>query len=197
MCTTLDLCILNGVCYGDQEGRFTYISDFGSSVIDYFLMSRDLFACLYDQCNLSVTDRIESSHMPVVLNIKCSFNPVKDADEESGATIDKFVWNNDCLPFFVDELCSETIKDTLNEAIDVMDFNIDLALDMFNDCLKKAANCMKKSCRLNFKRNLQNWFDYECKVAKKKVRRLLKKYRRTLTDVDRAAFCQAQGNIKI
>jgi len=44
MCTALNLCILNGMCYGDHLGRYTYISDVGSSVNDYFLLSNDLFA---------------------------------------------------------------------------------------------------------------------------------------------------------
>ena len=44
MCTALNLCILNGMCHGDREGRYTYVCDSGSSVIDYFLMSSDLFA---------------------------------------------------------------------------------------------------------------------------------------------------------
>ena len=38
MCTSLDLCIINGTCNRDRLGRFTYISDNGCSVDDYFLM---------------------------------------------------------------------------------------------------------------------------------------------------------------
>ena len=33
----LDLCILNGMCPGDYSGCYTYISDNGSSLNDYFL----------------------------------------------------------------------------------------------------------------------------------------------------------------
>ena len=39
MCTSLNLYLMNGVCNGDIQGHFTYISEFGSSVIDYFLLS--------------------------------------------------------------------------------------------------------------------------------------------------------------
>ena len=35
--TTFDLCILNGVCEGDLQGCYTYISETGSSVNDYFV----------------------------------------------------------------------------------------------------------------------------------------------------------------
>jgi exonuclease III len=39
MCTSLGLCMLNGVCNGDLEGRYTYISDTGNSVNYYFVAS--------------------------------------------------------------------------------------------------------------------------------------------------------------
>ena len=39
---------MNGMCNGDREGCYTYICDAGSSVIDYMLMSNDLFAILCD-----------------------------------------------------------------------------------------------------------------------------------------------------
>eukprot|EP00745_Piridium_sociabile_P037377 TRINITY_DN67893_c0_g2_i6.p1 TRINITY_DN67893_c0_g2~~TRINITY_DN67893_c0_g2_i6.p1 ORF type:complete len:219 (-),score=13.44 TRINITY_DN67893_c0_g2_i6:162-818(-) len=37
VCTVLDLCILNGLCKGDLQGRYTYISDSGNSVNDYLI----------------------------------------------------------------------------------------------------------------------------------------------------------------
>ena len=44
MCFALDLWIMNGVCNGDPQGRYTYTSDTGNSVNDYFLETDDLFA---------------------------------------------------------------------------------------------------------------------------------------------------------
>ena len=38
LCATFDLCILNGVCKGDLHGCYTYISETGSSVNDYFIL---------------------------------------------------------------------------------------------------------------------------------------------------------------
>lgn len=38
LCTALNMCILNGMCDGDHDGCCTFISDSGSSVVDYFLM---------------------------------------------------------------------------------------------------------------------------------------------------------------
>lgn len=68
-CTALDMCMVNGMCEGDLQGRYTYISDSGSSVNDYFLMSRDLFFMLSDICKLHVREKIDSDHMPLELYV--------------------------------------------------------------------------------------------------------------------------------
>ena len=55
-CTAMDLCLLNGMCYGDQNGCYTFVSDSGCSVNDYFLMSCELFSTLCDICELRVCE---------------------------------------------------------------------------------------------------------------------------------------------
>ena len=48
MCFALDLWIMNGVCNSDPQGRYTYISDTGNSVNDYFLVTHDLLHLFSD-----------------------------------------------------------------------------------------------------------------------------------------------------
>ena len=43
ICIALNFCIANGVCNSDPEGRYTYVSDTGNSVSDYFLVSDGIF----------------------------------------------------------------------------------------------------------------------------------------------------------
>ena len=50
MCSALDLCIMNCVCNGDHLGCYTYISDTGNSVNDYFMVTDDLFALVQRCC---------------------------------------------------------------------------------------------------------------------------------------------------
>ena len=90
LCTAFNLSVLNGMCYGDLQGRYTYISDSGSSVNDYFLMSGDLYNMLCDLCELRVSDRIESDHMPVEFCI--NFGDISQEVSECGSsvTIEKF-----------------------------------------------------------------------------------------------------------
>ena len=40
------------------------------------------------------------------------------------------------------------------------------------------------------------WFDWECKLVRRNVRRFLKKYRRSLLADDRGAFCLARREYK-
>jgi hypothetical protein len=65
VCSVIGLYILNGVCNGDLKGHYTYISDTGCSVNDYFLASSDLFHSLRKRITLNVIERIESDHLPV------------------------------------------------------------------------------------------------------------------------------------
>ena len=45
-------------------------------------------------------------------------------------------------------------------------------------------------------RKLNGCFDWKCKVGRRNVRRLLKKYRRSLLADDRGAFCLARREYK-
>ena len=62
MCSTFGLCILNGTCEGDLHGRYTYVTGLGCSVIDYFIASEELYYELLLVSELTVAERIESSH---------------------------------------------------------------------------------------------------------------------------------------
>ena len=66
-CTTFHSTPLNGNHTGDQNGQFTFVSNQGNSVIDYFIVSVDLISKL--NMNFVAGDRVESSHMPLQLNI--------------------------------------------------------------------------------------------------------------------------------
>ena len=68
LCTLFDLQLINGCRSWDNHGNFTFISEQGCSVVDYFLMSSSLLDFVH---TFSVEDRIESDHMPVELY--CNF----------------------------------------------------------------------------------------------------------------------------
>ena len=64
-----NLIIMNGLLPGDEDGNFTYIARNGSSIIDYFIMSK----CLaHLASHLDVVPRTESKHMPIEIKFKLS-----------------------------------------------------------------------------------------------------------------------------
>ena len=67
VCEQFNLVVLNGLLPGDEDGNFTYISHSGSSIIDYFIMSRCL---VHLGLQLSIVPKIDSKHMPVKMSLK-------------------------------------------------------------------------------------------------------------------------------
>ena len=188
MCTAMDLCIVNGMCYGDQNGCYTFVSDRGCSVNDYFMMSCELFSAWSDMCELRVCERIESDHMP----IRLCFKPVNDQYNDlplCNQFIEKFVWNDDFASLYEENICGQDLGEKLSFAVSQIDVDIDNALHMFNYCVIEAAECMKKQVRTKKTYGNRDWFDLECRHFKKDVRRLLNKFRRTLDASDRDNYC--------
>ena len=160
-------------------------------------MSSDLLAKMSDDCTLNILNRIESNHMPVALSIKFSKdNIIADDPCESNATTEKYSWKDEFANSFKLSLLSAESHTLFNHAIEMIDIDIHIALDIFNECIKNAAVCMRKTVRVNGRSKQQDWYDGECRMGKRLVRRLLRRYRRTRSDVDRIDFCKSRREYK-
>ena len=60
-CFLFDLMIVNGACSMDTDGDFTFGSPNGSSVVDYFLVSKDIKSL----CDVKIADHLFSWHLPL------------------------------------------------------------------------------------------------------------------------------------
>ena len=69
LCDTYECMIFNGLTECGLYDSCTYISKTGSSVIDYLIMSSDLFYSVYVD-SLDVGSLIDSDHIPVTLKMK-------------------------------------------------------------------------------------------------------------------------------
>jgi hypothetical protein len=197
MCTVLNMYILNGMCYGDREGRFTYLCDSGCSVVDYFLMSRDLFAIVCDTTFLNVLDCIETKHMPVKLLIRFPGGVFGGPrTENENVYIEKYVWDIDFVDMFQNGINSQGTYDRLQHVMNLIDIDVNLALNTFNVIIKDIAACMKKRVRADGKKKCQDWFDVECRGHRREVRKRLKVFRRTLSADDRNAYCKVRREYK-
>ena len=58
-------------------------------------------------------------------------------------------------------MCTDGTCAILDEAISFIDLDIDKALEIFNNCVKEKAECMKKQIRIKKNgRKLDEWFDW-------------------------------------
>ena len=167
-CTAFGLNILNGVCNGDLQGRYTFISNCGNSVNDYFMASEDLFALIQHDCRLCVMERIESDHMPLELhtNVEEMIEPAAQADKNECTA--KFIWKADCAQQFIESMHSDKSKEQLRLASSLIDVDISEALQSFNVCLKQNAEYMKRKTYVNRPKSMDEWYDEECRAARKK-----------------------------
>ena len=186
MCNTLDLCIINGTCSGDRHGAFTYISDNGCSVIDYFMLSKALYANVFDLCELEVVEHTDCKHLPVRLTLKLHIdNNVANNKHEKKSTVkvEKFTWDETKAHLFREALSNENFCTQFNEAMACIPSNIDTALEMFNACMKEAGGCMKKTITITDVQT-QKWFDLECRNKRQEVRKYLRTLRKSLKKRD-------------
>ena len=197
-CNMFSLRILNGACNGDHNGCYTFISDAGSSVDDYFLLSNDLFNIFYSSIDLCIKERFDSDHMPLVFNIfkgnSNSYNNPCTQEEEQ--VVEKIVWNDDLLHTFADSMKTDESRRMLEYAISLIDNDINKALETFNDCIRKNAQCMQRTIRTNANQRSDNWFDRECRLARTSLRKLYRKFRRTGNKHDGSALSIARREYK-
>ena len=100
--------ILNGCLPGDEEGNYTYIARNGSSVIDYFLLSRCL---VHLGTRLAVIHNIESKHMPVQLELELVGNNDVIVERQRKVKIQKHIWDANTAQdyydmYFTEEVCT-------------------------------------------------------------------------------------------
>jgi len=100
------------------------------------------------------------------------------------------------LVFFSWQMNSEVVLQTLHRAISLIEEGMNAALEMFNSCIKKQAEPLKKRIKINDKCKNDDWYDQECTNSKRSARNLLRKYRQTLTEEDCSKYCKERKEYK-
>jgi hypothetical protein len=189
LCEMLNCIILNGLKNAGFDAKFTYISQSGASVDDYFVVSRDLFFEV-NISKLSVLPQTESDHMPVCLHMQLeSHNNFSQtlATEIKDMYANKLVWN----PLLADQYIHELNKNTqfLNDITTGIHLDYKHALTDFNHCLTSAASCMVRRVKVfSDQKRGAVWFDRECGLAKSHAKSLLHQFRRKPTTESRLCY---------
>ena len=92
LCCVENLYILNGRCFGDQQGKYTSNQRKGSSVIDYALVNSSLLSGVrkFEVCNMTTI----SDHSPIKLTVDCNAIPtIKNNSKPTFPPQDKLIWD--------------------------------------------------------------------------------------------------------
>ena len=188
VCEEFDMSILNGMIPGDTSGNYTYVAYNGSSVVDYFVLSNRLLAL---SLSMNVGERIERKHQPIELFVnygQSSQECVKNNQTQGKEyKVDKLIWDANKEDEFTMAIGGEANMLLLEEACDLIDLNIDQALDKFQQILHSAGSCMKRTL-VHGKERKEEWFDAECHLTRKDVRRKLRKFNKSDKPNDRIDY---------
>ena len=102
LCSMCECLILNCLSERGFDDSCTFVSNSGSSVVDYFLLSCNTFLSSVCITSLEVENIIESDHLPVVLAINVSQNAAVAVDQSNtiqknrqAGLSEKIIWQGD------------------------------------------------------------------------------------------------------
>ena len=184
-CCMFQLTPLNGLVDGDEEGTFTFLSERGNSTIDFFITSVDFVQCVK---YLSVTNRIESQHLPIQLNIYSRREDDRSRPNQEKEKAETLKWDPEKKQLFLDYLVSDEGKAVLHDADTHIEVDAQSALSRFVSMLLVAGQCMRRTVCVGARTQRSRWFDEECRKLKNKVGHLLSRYARTRKKEHAQAF---------
>ena len=153
VCKLHSIHILNGRAENtDDKGVFTYISEQGCSVIDYCIVSSELFN---EVLNFEVMLRPESKHMPIICTLQCNLYDTYSTNTDDinirGDVQLRYKWNPQMTCEFMTQAYSrykqiQALKANLEEinfrtTDEVTDYNT--LINLVNNILYEAGNSMK------------------------------------------------------
>ena len=197
-CNIHDCLILNGLQKWNFDDSFTYICSRGCSVIDYFVMSFDLLHLL-DTSSLCIKENVDSDHVPVELkiNIVNGVNQVKIQKQiQDDRHIDRIIWQSEKENEYKEKLQDTDTKEKLKESKLLIDDNINEAIQVFNDSLKTAAQCMVKKIRIQKQHKQSIWYDGECRQMKKECKKRLRHFRKERNEELRKQYVEKRSGYK-
>ena len=190
MCYAFQLFIVNGRVFGDLNGEYTYCSNQGASVNDYFICSPDFFEFIH---LLNVGERSDSDHLPLELTCKFPCNRENGYNEsEKSINTMRIVWNDNEASQFL-----ANVKDNLisigRDILEKIDTDVNGAIMDFVDLLSSSASCMLKSVK---KPPRTDRLNKDCRDARRNARRCLRRFRLTHSHHDRRKYCESRNKYK-
>jgi len=194
ICEEFGLIIVNGLKSFHCSSDFTFISDQGCSVIDYFVVSQSLLLQLE---HFQIIPVVETKHAAIemLLFVENTTTLQNRINTVQVTSCDKYKWDDQHSGVFVANMNSDFVKKVITEATFLVDIDINQALSKFNECLVYAGECMKRTVYFGTEKR-KVWFDLECRQSRQVLRRHLHTFIKRNTDTDRHTYMQKRREYK-
>lgn len=191
LCCSHSIHILNGRMHEDVVGNYTCLTYNGASVVDYHVISSELFSCI---SYFNIEMRGESDHMPLCSRLsffveECCNNTTSILpDDNNFGYVDKYKWNSDHRDEFLTMFLNNCNTMAANISFEI-DSDINSAVDKILELYRISAINMRVKYRKEVKTskcnsNNQPWWDRTCDLAKQLKYAALRRFRWTSTMLD-------------
>ncbi|UYV79224.1 EPM2AIP1, partial [Cordylochernes scorpioides] len=172
--------IANGRTKGDTHGSFTFISERGSSVLDYFMYTHGLTQIISDMWieELSYSDRL-----PIVLQINTGYEAIKSSYKNEILTR-KFIWTKENVEMLKHNLSDIEVGNETDINTETVNFTKQIYTAM------ESANIIKFAKRRH--QLSKPWYDKDCYIMKKTTKVSLQRCRNSNNIHDRQKYIEAR-----
>ena len=176
LCKTHRKRILNGRFPGAIEGEITCVANDGSSMVDYFIASSNLFKFITD---FEVGNQSEYVHFPVFCTLSFNGNGENESSVQENEFVNnymKFKWK-DTVKDILLESFNLIYNELLGSFFDKIASNVDECVQTIVKLYQTAAEYMRMKGSSKTKR--EPWWDKQCEKQKKEKYSALRSFRRS------------------
>ncbi|KAK6191078.1 hypothetical protein SNE40_002826 [Patella caerulea] len=192
---------LNGRTNGDINGEFTYICHNGKSVIDYVLVSKNLFnkVVKFEILNEDFGSDHYPTHCELALSMKSKQAATNNCASENVSTWPRIKWNNEHGEDFLNLLQNDVNEhEFVKLQLMIDNGEVDNAVSVLGGIMHQSANKMVMKNR-ETRRHVQKqpiWWNYECEELKKIKLNTLNIFRATNSECDLESYKKTRSTFK-
>ena len=195
VCQLYGILIVNGRLFDDTLGEITCVTNDGSSVVNYFIVSSKLFPFV---SHFEVGSRTESVHFP--LHATFSFNGANQTEDtdtciNSDKSQIKYTWKEECKDTFIDNF-TLLFHDRKYDILDMININIDTCVNKIVELNQASAECLKANINIGRTLLLKRWWDAKCKQLKRAKLNAFRMLRRNGTDKNLTKYKSSRNEFK-
>ncbi|MEW8544944.1 MAG: reverse transcriptase family protein [Candidatus Thiodiazotropha sp.] len=195
LCKSFSIHIVNGRLHNDTDGEITCTANDGCSVVDYFIVSTNLFSDISD---FEVGERSESVHFPLHCTFNFNMSKCNDTENDfsrSDEIFQRYTWKEDRKQQFVDNFKRLYIE-LKSRLIITIGNSLDESLNIIVNLYQNAAKCMISNSSRQ-KRIQEPWWDRQCAILKKQKYMSLKQFRRQSTTNNLTNYIEIRNKFKL